>query len=281
MAFQFKSLLAGGVLAFAAAAAVADVQSLPSEPAVAEAKPFLLAAPPPTADESWHHKSYFTFWLFGINGDIGIRDRKAEIDASWDDVSENMSFGLNPNHEFRKGDFIIMVEAMWARWDRDVDLPALGVSGNITTDFVLVSPTLGWRFLDMPLGGAGSNSSLKVDGLVGLRWTYMNVEVERDNGDDRSADDNWFDPYVGARVIWNLSKEWEINGKATIGGFGVGSDLIWSAEAMLEYHTPWKIFGSNIAAAIGYRALAYDYEEDNFLFDVTMHGPLIGLTFTR
>jgi hypothetical protein len=54
----------------------------------------------------------------------------------------------------------------------------------------------------------------------------------------------------------------------------VGSDLTWSAATYLD----WKL-SKSVTMNIGYRALAWDFENDKFLWDITLHGPWIGVTF--
>ena len=61
-----------------------------------------------------------------------------------------------------------------------------------------------------------------------------------------------------------------------VGGFGVGSDLMWEVEGVLGINLTHCIF-----TEVGYRALSVDYENDGLLFDTITHGPqiTIGITF--
>lgn len=91
-----------------------------------------------------------------------------------------------------------------------------------------------------------------------------------------SRQDDWFDPYVGLRGRYNFNKTWYTAVRGEIGGFGVGADLMWEVEGVLGINLTRSIF-----TEIGYRALGGNFEEDNFKFDVVMHGPQIttGITF--
>jgi hypothetical protein len=64
--------------------------------------------------------------------------------------------------------------------------------------------------------------------------------------------------------------------RGEIGEFGVGADLMWEAEAALGINLTRSIF-----TEIGYRALGGNYENNDFRFDVVLHGPQIttGITF--
>ena len=91
-----------------------------------------------------------------------------------------------------------------------------------------------------------------------------------------SRNDFWFDPYVGLRTRYNFNKTYYTAVRGEIGGFGVGADLMWEVEAAFGINLTHSIF-----TEIGYRALGGNYENDNFRFDVVMHGPQIttGITF--
>jgi hypothetical protein len=91
-----------------------------------------------------------------------------------------------------------------------------------------------------------------------------------------SKDDYWFDPYVGLRTRYNFNKTYYAAVRGEIGGFGVGADLMWEVEAAFGINLTHSIF-----TEIGYRALGGNYENNDFRFDVVMHGPQIttGITF--
>jgi hypothetical protein len=50
---------------------------------------------------------------------------------------------------------------------------------------------------------------------------------------EASADVNWIDPIIGLRAQYHLTEKWYLAGKSDIGGFGVGSDFTWTAQATL------------------------------------------------
>lgn len=91
-----------------------------------------------------------------------------------------------------------------------------------------------------------------------------------------SRDDGWFDPYLGLHTRYNFNKAFYTAVRGEVGGFGVGADLMWQVEAVLGINVTRSIF-----TEIGYRALAADFANDNFTFDVVLHGPQIttGITF--
>jgi hypothetical protein len=104
----------------------------------------------------------------------------------------------------------------------------------------------------------------------------LKFTLNRELSQTISRDDGWFDPYVGLHTRYNFNKTFYTAVRGEVGGFGVGADLMWQVEGVLGINVTRNIF-----TEIGYRALAADFENDNFVFDVVLHGPQIttGITF--
>lgn len=65
-----------------------------------------------------------------------------------------------------------------------------------------------------------------------------------------------------------------ISGEADYGGFHVGSDKTWQELGTLGYD-----FNERLSARAGYRYLSVDYENDGFVWDVDIHGAIVGVTW--
>ena len=91
-----------------------------------------------------------------------------------------------------------------------------------------------------------------------------------------SKNEYWFDPYIGLRGRYNFDKVFYTAVRGEIGGFDVGSDLMWEVEGVVGINLTRCIF-----TEVGYPALSVDYENNGFLFDTITHGPQIttGITF--
>ncbi len=63
-----------------------------------------------------------------------------------------------------------------------------------------------------------------------------------------------------------------------IGGFGAGSDVVWTFSSLLGYR-----FTPNFTLWGGYRFRNLDYEDgsgsDKFVYEGTTYGPIMGLAF--
>ena len=86
---------------------------------------------------------------------------------------------------------------------------------------------------------------------------------------------------AGVRWMSGISKNWNFQARADIGGFGVEADFTSSVEAGVTY----KI--SNLMTLdMKYRALWVDFDNtgntdkrDDFHYDTITHGPILGLVF--
>jgi len=88
--------------------------------------------------------------------------------------------------------------------------------------------------------------------------------------------DDWWDPFVGLRGHYDLSKAFYLTGRADIGGFGVGSDLSWQINAGLGCHLT-----RNLYSEMTYRIYDVNYRHGGLTYDVLTHGFELsaGITF--
>ena len=91
--------------------------------------------------------------------------------------------------------------------------------------------------------------------------------LEKELNRSFSRGDDWWDPYIGLRGRYNFTPAFYFIGRADIGGFGVGSDLMWQAEAAFGLQIT-----RSLHAEFGYRALSFDYDHDGLAYDAITHG---------
>lgn len=126
---------------------------------------------------------------------------------------------------------------------------------------------------------------MTVDAYAGARYTYLEIELDfngvfKNRVNSVNRDKSWVEPLVGARTIWDLSERWTVTLAGDIGGVVAGSDFAWDAFGLMGYR--FSLFGEDNARVLaGYRALYQDYTDgsgrDKFQWDVTIHGPILGL----
>ena len=241
-----------------------------------DSNPVLLADNPPElgkADysDNWRFRTYTTLWIANITGDVGRGEFEADLDIGFDDIIDKATV-LTLNFEFGKGPWSVIFFGLWMKIEDDITTPN-GFDGDFDGTFAFIHASFAYHITDFSVGG---DSKVYLDALVGLRWTYVKTEFDINEGPlagaSRERDKNFADPTVGARARYYINDDWNLTLIGTIGGFGVSSDLIAGGDLMVE----WR-FSDRWSAVGGYRAVYYDYS-DNFDWNVTIHGPYIGIS---
>lgn len=214
-------------------------------------------------------------WLAGQKGTVATLPGlpPAEIDISFsDDILGNINGALFLVGEARKGRFGFNIDMAYTDIEGDTAVPAqYFTTFTSRTKTWIVSAAGFYRLLE--------TERTFLDGLAGLRYWSVDSELSLSGGPlGRYAIDNkedWIDPIIGlkGRTMLGASKFF-INGFFIIGGFGAGSDLIWDGNVNLGYQ--WS---DTIATTIGYRYLDVDYDNDDYLYDVSQDGIVLGFSW--
>ena len=126
-----------------------------------------------------------------------------------------------------------------------------------------------------------SNEQAVLDLMAGARYWDVDTTLSFSGGLGVLAgktinnSDSWWDPEVGlkGRIMLGNSRFY-VGGLASVGGFGVGSDLFWDLAANFGFQwTSW------LGTSVGYQYLDVDFEDDGFLYDTTQQGWMVNLTF--
>lgn len=238
-----------------------------------------LSAAASTEENSWQF-NLAPFYLWGINieGDLaagtdkipGNSQLSKPVDVPFDDVFDAL-----------EGAFIVHFEAMHkSNWGLLVDVDYLDLGNNFTNgQGIDLKVDLEATLAEVAGLYRIKRDAHNFDAIVGLRGYRIDPGVTLLNGPkvvDRSQD--WLDPFVGGRWIWNFAGDWSVVARGDIGGFGIGSDLSWQTIGLVE----WQPF-EYVSFLAGYRALDVNYEDgsgdDYFKFDATFHGPILGVNF--
>jgi hypothetical protein len=226
------------------------------------------------AEEGWEFTLAPYLWTSGLSGDVrtSAGGPTASIDLSIKDVLDNLNLGLMGTAEAKKGRFSIVSDLFYANISKKDDVT---VDTSSTADIKVGAKTFFGSL------GAGydlySDERALVTGYASLR--YWDVENELRviapaATFDQTVSENWVDPLVGVGASYDLGDGFLLRGYADIGGAGVGSDLTWSLLGLAGYQ-----FNESVTAYAGWRYLSVDYDDDGFLFDVSLSGPLVGVAF--
>ncbi len=282
-----------------AATPEAKPEAAPASAAVAPASGSKEKAPSLADEASLHVEIAPYIWMTSYNGTTGIKGFTTKIDKSFIEILDDSDtvFGLMGAIDLQYGRFVCQVNGAWttATFSQESTQVAAGdLASSIDVNSVWAEMLGGWRFLDAPLDEAPiSKRYATVDGFVGARFTWLDVDTTVSTntnialpdggilpaGASRSISDSesWVDPFVGVRFGIDLTESWSFLVRGDIGGFGVGSDFSWQAIAAIGYR--WHFDNWSMALFAGYRALYADYENGGFTWDMTTHGPLLGVQF--
>jgi hypothetical protein len=257
------------MMAWVAATAGAAVLTV-TAPAVGQ-QPADTAAPP---GDRWTVTVAPYLWAASMDGHAAVGGIKADVDVPFSDLLKDLSGGLMLAVDVQKDRFGIGVNGLFARVSSDTDVGPIEIDTTSDTGQLAIAPyynVLEWQY---GVSSSGRPLRLVVAPEAGFRYTYLRTELEIRRGRTFDSSESWVDPLVGSRIGLDLTDHWTIAGEANVGGFGVGSDLAWNVQGFVGYRT--SLFGVPTTLAAGYRALHQDYDHNDFEWDVTMHGPVLG-----
>ncbi len=217
--------------------------------------------------EDWQFElAPFYLWAINIDGDMGLRGRAVNVNMDFGDIWNNLEwvYTLRFNTIYRNR-FGVLFDYNYLDLGTEKSNELRNVDVGFKSQILNLGAT--YRFL---------NGLHTVDGVAGIRYTAMDVDLNFNNiGQRFDTDYNWVDPIIGLRYSYRLSDRWNLRLYGDIGGFGVGSDFTWQGVALIKFRA-WE----NVILAGGYRALGVDYESNKantFTYDAVTYGPLIGL----
>lgn len=230
--------------------------------------------PPPVPDTSdWTFVAALYGWGAGLKGDVGVFGLPPQgIDLPFGDVIQDLDFAIMGMGEARKGRFMMGVDVTYTNVSTSVKTPfgVLADSIDVTNTSLMLTGVAGYGILDTDMA--------RLDLVAGARLWSVDNDFDLNGGllDGRSDSDGatWVDPLVGAKLRVDLLPKVYFTGWAMIGGFGVGSDLMWDLMGGAGYE-----FNDTFSLFAGYRAASVDYSNDGFVYDVVEQGPVAALVF--
>lgn len=228
----------------------------------------------PSTAGDWELNLGLYAWGAGLDGTIGAAGYTAPVDISFSDILDTLDMTMMGSIELRKDRWGFQLEGLHlqnsVKGSTLVPVTNISVAAKLTAKTTRLQPVLTYRLVE--------NEQTTLDLLAGA--TYYNISNKIQvfgplGGRGGKASDDWFDPVIGVRLDQQLAERWVLRARGDIGGFGVNSDLVWQAMALIGYElTPSAtLFG-------GWRHAAVDYSNGGFVYDAASSGPIIGLGLT-
>jgi len=215
--------------------------------------------PNKTDSDEWQFSITPYLWAIGMNGDMTVKGVESDVDENFSDILSNLDIALEAHFEVWKG-----------KW-----------GGFFDGTYVKLKTDAGTRVGTWPVGSPENKGrALSFDALVGGRYMDLKVKMDPEHLSSRDKKKSWTDLIVGGRMIFDLTEKWSFILRGDIGGFGISGSSDFTANGIglvgWTFHPSWTLLG-------GYRALYQDYEtgsgSNEFKYDVTTHGPILGLTY--
>lgn len=237
------------------------------------------------AGSKWEFNVIPYFWMAGMGGDVTVKGRDASLDSSFSDILDDLDFGAQVHVNARKGKWGVFFDITYLDLSDSGQVirhPALGaIDGQVDLTEWVIELGGAYQIGKWPLD---NQRLVSLDVIGGGRYWELEGELTLtvpglDRSFNRSATKQWIDPFVGLVMQADLGKNFLLTLRGDIGGFGVGADFTWNAIALLGYRIT-----NSVSAWLGYRAINLDYEDgsgdDRMAYDITMQGPIIGVSFS-
>ena len=228
----------------------------------------LLPSAQTASTDNWQFQFTPYLWIASISGRAGIGNLIIDTDTSVTDTGVELNFGFMSTFEARKNKFVFLTDLQYSDLSTEKGNPGpLFSSTRASFKTFVLDPEVGYRILD---NGKGAF----VDVLGGIRYWHVNGTIDFRAGilpaAQASRSRSWVDGVAGLRGKAALSERWFITGKADLGGGG--SNFTYQLFGGVGIN-----LGKRLALIGGYRDLSVNYNKDGFLFDMSLHGPVVGL----
>ena len=233
-----------------------DFKSIPLEPAK-ESKPWSINFAP-------------YGWVTAVDGTVTLRGITSHVHESGIEVLKSLQFAFMAAAEIRYKRWGILGDFIYAKTSSLSSTPRGILFSTTTADleqfigtFLLEYRPLEakWGFIDVLAGARvySITSSLHLQGNL-----LPDFDISRHI--------SWVDPIIGLKGRIQISRWFFINAYGDVGGFGAGSDLTWQALLGSGFQVSrW------FAIIAGYRALGYDFQQNEARLDLISHGPYAGI----
>jgi hypothetical protein len=271
--------------------------------------PKAIVAPAP-ALEAWSFTLAPYVWTPSLVGSSTVRGRTTDVDVTFVDILDHTKvpkdlFGVMAYFEARNGRVSLFADVLYLKVGLNSDMTrsrgvdalnaSVGASAGLKIEMVIAEAAAAYEIANWG-SPAGPGSSTAIDLYGGVRGWWQKADASVNLGGTVNVGDltfnpdrtltasgnvSWIDPLVGVRLRQQFAPGMDLVMSGDVGGFGAGSKFSWQALAAFN-HTLFVRNNITWSGMIGYKALHVDYSQGSGLnlyeYNMTMHGPIIGLT---
>lgn len=235
----------------------------------------------------------YGFIPVSVAGTSVVGGGAVDLDMDLGDVLDVLQFAATGRgeawrkHEHNDGSaFGLIVDAQYVNMGLSNQNIGSRAGGTVKADIRqgIIDTMLGYRFASLP-AGAGPGQRIEVGVTAGARYNFIRQKVQVSPGlpapftADLGEDKHWISPVIGASANFIFNDRWNLLVRGDMSGFGVsGENLSWSLNGIAGYR-----FTEKATLRFGYRVYDIDYSSgtggNEFAYDVTQHGPFMGLSY--
>lgn len=226
----------------------------------------------PVPDEKWQFVFSPYFWMAGLHGTTGGPNRRVGIDESFGDIFDSLKFAFMGVFEAHKNKWAIQTDVEFVSIEDEAATPGpLFSSATAKIRTFVFTPEVGYKIY------RSENKGAFIQVLGGTRIWRISSDLSLNAGLLPAVQINtrrsWVDGVVGLRGKADLSEKFFFMGRFDVGGGG--SKFTYQMFGGLGYK-----LNKRVALVGGYRALNVNYDRDNFLYDMSQRGPIMGIGFS-
>ncbi|KPK35202.1 MAG: hypothetical protein AMJ65_17545 [Phycisphaerae bacterium SG8_4] len=244
--------------------------------AVALAGFFLLVTIPDASaqEQDWEFTADIYLWYASMGGESATG---GDINIDAGDLIKNLDLGFMTVLGARKGKWSILSDIIYLNVSADnestitvpsVPGPSIQVKSEVELEGWIVTPVVGYNLMQ--------SDTARLDILAGARYLWLASDLELNtlgplqprNRKISDSGDVW-DGIVGLKGELALGKNWSLPFYLDIGAGE--TNLTWQAIGGLSY----KLKNSDLL--LGYRYLAWDFDDNDVFDDMNISGPYAGL----
>ena len=207
-------------------------------------------------------------WGAEQRGTVTARGVEASADIDFSDLLDVADVVAAMGFEARRGRFALQLDGLYLDIEEEVDGRLLDI--DVGLEQLIMQSFAKYRVLEEPF---------QLELLGGARYYRLETEIDFARLPlDSEQDRDWLDPLVGMSLATDLTDALQFTFRGDFGGFGVGSDRMWSAAGTFIYrmNDRWKLH-------LGYNILSLDYDDgsgsDLFEYNVKQRGPVLAFSY--
>jgi hypothetical protein len=182
--------------------------------------------------DEWEIRLMPYVWMPSLDADTTVNGLEGTVDLNFGDVLDSLDFIAMGRMEAWKGKWGVTFDFAYLDLGTDGGFKGLNGAAKFDLDIAvrlgMADHGLAYRLLEQKFGN-DHRQKLTFEPYGGLRYVYLKQEVTLDEtiitegteGIKLGKSEDWVEPFIGARIVWDLNNKTAINVRFDAGGFGI------------------------------------------------------------